>query len=148
MTLKAFIAQARKLSLLNGEMCVRASPGAYDWALLLTFGMLYPPDATGYREWGKGIVVECPWRLETQTEVIVGSGNTDGTIREKIQACVGRRAIETEVHLPSYTACICFDEGLTLWIFPDDSRDYALQSDHPSSPWYLVGRAIPPGWEE
>jgi hypothetical protein len=147
-TLKAFQAQARHLSALPDAVCFRAATGAHAWVLLLDFGALGPPDERGSRQPDFGPVVECPWRLEDGLRVIVGSGDQDEVIAPRIQACVGRRVIGTEVLTPSYTARVRFEGDLTLWIFPDDSKDYAESSEHPSCPWYLAGLAVPGGWQE
>ncbi len=160
MTFKAFVAQARHLRALRGELCVRAKTGAYAWALLLDFGTLAPPDHRGYRQPQKGLVVECPWRIETRSAVIVASADAhvtdaagrrvqmEGLIEGKIQICVGKRIARVSVYRPSFMACVQFTDDLKLWIFPEDSADYEIVSEDPRCSWYVAGSAVPSGWEE
>lgn len=147
MTLRAFIRQAEDLRLLDDQVCVRASEGGFSGALLLDYGTLHPPDQDGYHQPDKGLVIECPWRLENSTDVIVGSGDQSDIVESRVQTCVGRRVRQIEVHPPSYMACIRFDGDLALWIFPDDSSDYTTQSEYPRNPYFVAGRTTPMGWE-
>ena len=141
MTLTQFAENARLLRRLSGEVCIRARVG-HASALLLDFGILYPLNHRGYQQPEKALTVECCWRLETRTEVIVGWGDQDETIEARLQVLVGKRVLKTRVYQPSYMASIQFAEDLRLWIFPDDSRDYAAQSEY-NVCWYVTGRAIP-----
>ncbi len=60
MTIKAFIAQARRLKLLEGELCSLTEIGRDGAVLRLSFGVLGVPDSTGYAEAERRIIVECP----------------------------------------------------------------------------------------
>lgn len=127
---------------------MRAKEGGFAGALLLDYGKLHAPDADGYQEPEKSLVVECPWRLENETHVIAGSGDRGEVIGARIQACVGKPVLQTRVHLPSYMACIRFAGDLILWIFPDSSSDYAVEEEYLGSPFYVTGRAISGDWED
>jgi len=147
MTLRALAAQARALPRIRGRLCVRVGVGAAT-TLLLDFGALSPPDATGYEDPEYSVVAECAWRLDAPDRVIVGSGDFRERIRSGAGLLVGRRAVETAVFPPSYTARVAFEGRLVLWIFPVCSEDYAEDDEYPRAPWYLAGRALPSGWNE
>ena len=147
MTLKAYQTQAQTLRSFRGKTCVRATTGAYSWSLLLDFGSLGPANAQGYREPEYGLVIECPWRLEDRAHVIVGSGDDAEIIDARLQPCVGKHLVRLSIHRPSYMVHVYFTDDLSLWIFPDDTKDYSSTSEHPYSPWYVVGSAVSGGWE-
>lgn len=147
MTIKAFEAQVRHLPLIEGKECVRAGIG-YARALLLDFEQLHPPDARGYQEPERSLVVECCWRLETATEVLIGSSDEDDELRKAVAVCVGRRISGVEVFRPSFMLHIQFTDNLSLWVFPDSASDFVAESEYPRSSWFLAGRAVPEGWEE
>jgi hypothetical protein len=153
MTRQAYRSQAKRLRSLRGDVCVRAMTGAGTWALLLDFGMLHPPDAAGYREPEKGLVVECPWRLETAVAVLVSSDDgyssvhvpaarSPAEIDAALQVCLGKRVEHITVYRPSFMIRLTFSGALRLWVFPVDSRAYQDDSG-PYCCWYLVGRAFP-----
>jgi hypothetical protein len=148
MTLRAFAAQARHLRALRGETCVRAATGAYAWALLLDFGMLHGPDDAGYREPEKGLVVECPWRVEDPRGVVVGSADDDERIHEGVRVFLSKQVVAVTVYRPGFMARVRLTEGVTLWMFPERAADFTASSEDISVPWYLTGRAFPVGWED
>lgn len=147
MTLRAFVAQAQKLYSLQGEVCVQAKLG-FARTLMLDFAGLLPPDERGYQQPERSLVAECSWRLESENEVVVGSGDSLETIRPKLQVCIGERVIEISVFRPSFMVQLRLTGGLAFWIFPDDSREYVSDSEYPHAPWYLAGHAFPSDWEE
>lgn len=146
MTVKAFIKSTRDVLALKGQQCVRASAG-YARTLLLDCGMLRPPDSIGYEEPEIGLVAECPWRLDSRTSVIVGSGDPEDVIDSRLQICLGKTVDAVEVFPPSYTLRVALSDGLTVWVFPDDSRDFVACSEYPRSSWYVAGFAVSEGWE-
>ena len=82
--------------------------------------------------------------METKTEVIVGRGDEDETVESRLPVLVGKRVVQTRVYRPSYMVNIQFTDDLRLWIFPDNSRDYAIESEY-GVHWFVSGRAIPGG---
>lgn len=147
MSARAFAAQARRLRALRSEVCLHAQTGAYTWALLLEFRARHSP---GERERSRAehcLVVECPWRLETPTSVLVASADGEA-IESDIQVCVGKQVLSVTVYRPSFMARLRFSDGLTLWLFPERTAEYAPNPENPSVSWYLTGRGIPSGWEE
>lgn len=145
MTTRAFATQAKRARSLRGHECSRAQSG-YARALMLDFGSLSEPDAAGYRKAQRTFVAECPWRLENPREVIVGSGDEEGTIDTRLRACVGGVVSRVEIYTPSYTIRLRLGD-LLIWIFPDDARHFVETSEYPRSPWYLSGSEISEGWE-
>lgn len=133
------------MPVLHGETCIRASCG-YAGALLLDFGLLHPADARGYREPELFFVAECPWRLETATEVLTGYFDDDDRQDERLQRLIRQRVVKTTVTRPSFTVEIVLTDSLRLWVFPCDVADYTAQSDYPlerqQSPWFVGGRAL------
>jgi hypothetical protein len=133
--------------------------------LLLDFGVFGPPDESGYRQAERSLIVECDWRLETATQVLAGSGSRhvafdpaagdcevhvedDAELGPSVLRLVGRRVAAAEVFPPSYMARVEFDGDLTVWIFPDDPKDYTEESDDPSVPWFVTGSVLPSDWEK
>ncbi len=148
MTRRAYATQARILRSVRGETCVRAETGAYAWSLLLDFGTLQAPDADGYRAPAYGLVVECPWRLEDRTQVVAGSNDDAETVDARLQLCVGRRLTRVVVYQPSFMVHIYLEDGLSLWVFPDNPRDYAASTEPPYSAWYVAGHKADASWED
>lgn len=153
MTRQAFLTQANRLRSVRGDVCVQAMTGAGPWALLLDFGLLHPPDARGYQEPEKGLVVECPWRLETAATVLVTSDDgyssehvpaarSPAEIDAALQVCVGKRVEHITVYRPSFMVRLIFSGALRLWVFPVESAAYRDDSG-PYCCWYLAGRAFP-----
>ncbi len=147
MTLKALSAQSRRLEQLHGKRCIQAGIGRAS-ALLLDFEFLHEPDESGYRQPELSLVAECPWRIETSNEVIVGYFDADEALDPGVQVSVDRTITATEVVLPSYTVHITLSDDIYVWLFPCDSREYASVSEYPSSPWYVGGYSIPGSWED
>lgn len=134
--------EASRLYLLKDETCIRAWEGAFHGSLILDFGSFGEPDQTGYREPDLSLVLECPWRLETRNNVIVGSGDGSETIESTIQTCVGARIADTIVETPSYSARIIFACGMILSMFPSKSSYYDESREYASVPWYVTGSLI------
>jgi hypothetical protein len=118
------------------------------------FGALGPPDEKGFRSPERSLTVETWWRLETSMQVLVGSGDENATIDERIQLAVGKRVRDTQVFLPSYMVRLTFSDELVLWVFLDDARDYGVARpnptepwEYPNAPWFVMGPNVPEGWE-
>jgi len=144
MTRQALVAHATLIQRLSNESCTSAGVG-YAGALLLDFGTASSADPSGYREPELSLVIECPWRLEAEHSVLVGSGDEDDVVEDVIQSLIHCRAKEILIFQPSFTVRLALGD-LVLWIFPDDSRSYEEFSEFPQSPWYVTGRGIPSGW--
>jgi hypothetical protein len=143
MTRQWLLAETALLKRLRNQICTSIGIG-YASALLLDFGTAAAPDASGYREPELSLVVECPWRLETDQTVLAGSGDDDETIIDVIQSLIARKVEEVAVFQPSFTVRIAFGDRV-LWIFPDDSRSYAEDAKFPRSPWYVAGHGVSGG---
>lgn len=153
MTLAALVKQARYLPTLYGAECTRAFR-SYSSMLNLFFGALGPPDEKGFLNPERSLTVETSWRLETSSQVLVGSGDENATIGERVQVVVGQRVQDTQVFLPSYMVRLAFGDELVLWVFPDDARDYGVARpnpmepwEYPNAPWFVMGPDVPEGWE-
>jgi hypothetical protein len=158
MTRQAFLVQANHLRSLRGEVCVGTKTGAGPWALSLDFGVLHSPDARRYRAPEKGLVVECPWRLEATTAVLVASADGYASehapaarsladIETALQVCVGKRVERITVYRPPFMVRLALSGALRLWAFPENTGEYQDDGD-PRCSWYLAGRAFPGGWHE
>jgi hypothetical protein len=144
MTRQSLLAHATLIQRLRDQTCINASIG-YATALLLDFGTASDADPSGYREPELSLVVECPWRLETDETVIVGSGDDDEYIIDAIQSLISCKVEEITIFQPSFTVSLVLGANV-LWIFPDDSRAYEDVAEFPQSPWYVTGRGVPSGW--
>lgn len=147
MSIRAFAASAEHAKRLRGRACVRVGIG-YGKALLLDFGTLAPPDESGYMQPQIGLVAECPWRLESSGAVIVGSGDPTESGDQRLKICLGKVVAGVAISRPSYTLRLGLTDDLTLWVFPDDSRDFAVDQKDPRSSWYVAGFAVPSAWED
>lgn len=147
MTVKVYESQARRVQALVGARCVRAQTGMAQ-ALLLDFGDLAAPDRTGYRSPELSLVADCPWRVESTTAVLAGSGDAAGTGDAALAVCVGKSVTSVAVASPSFGVRVAFGDSLTVLVFPDDPREFTDPSPFPRSGWYVTGRTLPDHWEE
>lgn len=148
MTLKAYRANARLLKSLYGETCSQALIG-YPWSIMLRFGAIHIPADRDDVPNEKGLTSDCPWRLETSKNVIVASREqSDESMKERIQICVGARVESIRVFRPSFMLRVQFDIDLALWLFPEDSRDYQVDRQDKSIAWWLSGYAYTDSFED
>ena len=150
MSYKAFVAQSRLLRTLIGEKCWKAERYEGDiWSdLSLSFGRQMSPEGDIESDHEKGLMIECPWRLETRDRVLVGTRDDKELINECIQSCVGATVYKTRFFRPSFMAVVRFDNDLRLWLFPEDSKDFRLVSRYHWAPWHFTGHAYEGGWED
>ena len=151
MTVKAFRAHARLLKTLHGEICSEAVIG-YPRSIMLYFGALRIPKTKDDNAHEKGLVTECPWRLETREQVIAGSKDRDKEpLKERIKVCEGIRVRTTHVFRPSFMVQVVFENDLRLWLFPDSFKHYDPNRGYAATSWYLTGYAYTSdgdGWED
>jgi hypothetical protein len=141
MTLRAFEASANQARRLKGERCIRASLGYAD-ALLLDFGALRLAHPSGVELPAIGLVAECPWRLDSQTNVIVGYGDPAEIGAARLQECIGKSVTGVTIYKPSYMLRLKLEGDLVIWVFPDDSRRFSNDTDFNRSSWYIAGYTV------
>ncbi|HUG13800.1 MAG TPA: hypothetical protein VMM78_02185 [Thermomicrobiales bacterium] len=144
--------QIALLQRLHGQECTFT--GSVDGkSLVLDFGARHPTgidEARGLVAAFEGdywLVVQCPWRLDSSTDVIVGGFDSVELILDFSRILVGKRVRATQVDPPGFTAQLSFDDDLTLWLFPCDSTELLADDDADGTapPWVISGRAIADG---
>lgn len=140
MTRQAFEAQTRLVQRLTGRTCSQVAIGDDD-ELVIDFGEL---EQTGPGEFdGEAwLIVECPWRLETDTDVLCGWENEEDEIPEKTSVLIGHQAGEATVRRPGFDLTLRFANGYRLRVFPDCVSYYADDTASLSIPWYVGGKVI------
>lgn len=89
-------AQAGRLRGLRGAVCARAQIGCAG-ALLLDFGTLGDPGASGYREAANSVIAEGPWRVDQERRVLVGSGGSAATAEHALREALGRAVLRVNI---------------------------------------------------
>jgi hypothetical protein len=141
-SLERFAVHARRLAMIDGRTCTRARRG-YGGSLHVDFGALGPPGVRGYQQAELVLVCECPWRLDDDTQVIVGFHDAQEFVWTRIQTLIGRRFGPSDVLTPSYTVRMSIEGDLVLWFFPVDAKDYLPAHHSLHVPWYVTGYAVP-----
>jgi hypothetical protein len=142
-----FSAQVRRLELIKDQVCIRARRG-YGGSLHLDFGTLGPPGVRGHQHASWILVCDCPWRLDSPDQVIVGFHDPQELVWTRIQVVVGKRFGPAVVLRPSYMFTCNIGADLVLHVFPDDAKLYTVAGDFPNTPWYVTGRLVPDIREE
>ena len=140
MTRPAFEAQARLVQRLTDQTCSQVAIGEDD-ELVIDFGNL---EQTGPGEFdGEAwLIVECPWRLESESSVLCGWDDEDDEIPEKTSVLIGQQAEEPTVRRPGFDLTLRFTNGYRLRIFPDCVSYYTDDTASLSIPWYVGGEAV------
>lgn len=139
---KAFEAQADLIARLHGQKCSQVSIGEDD-ELIIDFGELVqmgPGDFDG-ESW---LIVECPWRLDDDSEVLCGWEDTDEEISDLIHELIGAILVSTSVRRPGYDLTATFEGEVNLYlkVFPDCVAYFQNDAHTLAIPWYTGGKAI------
>jgi hypothetical protein len=142
MTRMAFEAQTALVQKLHGQKCSQISIGEDD-ELIIDFGELVevgPGDFDG-ESW---LIVECPWRLEDDNEILCGWENSDEEISDLIHELIGATLTSTSVERPGYDLTATFEgeSVFSLKVFPDCVAYYQDDAHTLAIPWYAGGKAI------
>lgn len=142
MTRQAFEAQTRLVEQLSGRICSQVSIGGND-ELVIDFGQLQQT-APGEFDGEAWLIVECPWRLESETNVLCGWENDEDDIPVKSSVLIGLHAEEPTVRRPGFDLTLPFTNGCRLRIFPDCLGYYSDDTASLAIPWYVGGAALTP----
>jgi len=137
MTRKAFEAQSTLVEQLHGQRCSQVSIGEDD-ELILDFGELQqvgPGDFDGTL-W---LIVECPWRLETDDEVLCGWDDDEDQITECARHLIGLTVDATSVRRPGFDLTLTFSGGYRIQVFPDCLAYFSDDTTALTIPWYVGG---------
>jgi hypothetical protein len=140
MTRKAFDAQASLVERLHGQRCAQISIGEDD-ELILDFGELIqtgPGDFDG-ENW---LIVECPWRLDDDDDVLCGWEDTDETIGATAHVLIGATLESSSVRRPGFDLTLNFDSKHRIRIFPDCVAYFTDDTTSLTIPWYVGGKAV------
>lgn len=140
MTRQAFEAQARLVQRLTGQTCSQVAIGDDD-ELVIDFGELTQsnPGEFDGQAW---LVVECPWRLELDDDVLCGWDDDEDDIAAAASALIGQGAAEPTVRRPGFDLTLRFASGHRLKVFPDCLSYYTHDTTSLSIPWYVGGEAM------
>jgi hypothetical protein len=140
MTRKAFDAQASLVERLHGQRCAQISIGEDD-ELILDFGELIqtgPGDFDG-ENW---LIVECPWRLDDDDDVLCGWEDSDETIGATAHVLIGATLESSSVRRPGFDLTLNFDSKHRIRIFPDCVAYFTDDTTSLTIPWYVGGKAV------
>lgn len=140
MTHRAFEAQTRFVAQLVGQRCSQVTIGEDD-ELVVDFGAL---EQTGPGEFDGAawLIAECPWRLESEDDVLCGWEDDDEAIAVNASVVIDRDVEEQLVRLPGFDLTLRFSGGYTLRVFPDCVGYYTDDTASLSIPWYVGGKAL------
>lgn len=142
MTRKAVEGQAHLVQMLHGLRCSQISIGEDD-ELIIDFGELLQV-APGDHDGESWLIIECPWRLDSDDEVLCGWDDSDDTITTTIAELLDATLVTSQVRLPGYDLHLTFDTGeypLYLKVFPDCLAYFIDDTATVSIPWYAGGKA-------
>lgn len=138
--------------------------GTQAWGASLGYGSLITvefgasiPDKDSSRpphgEWHLWVTY-CAWRLETESEVMVGSEDTRADIQESIQQINGLPLNSVALTLPALETTFAFEGGVALRLFPVYTReaehwqlwvpDGNVLTVGPGSAWSFESGDLPP----
>lgn len=143
MTRKAVEGQIRLVQMLHGQRCSQIAIGEDD-ELIVDFGELLQV-APGDHDGESWLIVECPWRLDSDDEVLCGWDDADETITASIAELLDSALVDSRVRLPGFDLILTFDTGeyqLYLKLFPDCLAYFVDDTTTLSIPWYAGGKAI------
>lgn len=146
MTRKAVEAQIRLVQRLHGQRCSQIAIGEDD-ELIVDFGNLLQV-APGDHDGESWLIVECPWRLDSDDEVLCGWDDTDEAITTTIAELLDSTLVDSQVRLPGFDLRLTFDTGdylLYLKLFPDCLAYFIDDPTTLSIPWYAGGKAVENG---
>ncbi len=137
---QAVEAQTRLVERLVGQTCSQVAIGGDD-ELVIDFGEL---EQTGPGEFDGAawLIVECPWRLESENEVLCGWENDEDEILERTSVLIGQQVEEPAIRRPGFDLTLRFTNGYRLRVFPDSVSYYTDDTASISIPWYVGGKAI------
>ena len=143
MTRQAFEAQTRMVEHLRDQRCSQVAIGEDD-ELIVDFGSL---EQTGSGEFdGEAwLIVECPWRLESEDDVLCGWEDDEDAIAGLASIVIGQQVEEQTVRRPGFDLTLRFTGGYRLRVFPDCAGYDSDDTANFSIPWYVGGKAVTGG---
>lgn len=99
-------------------------------------------------------ITHCAWRLEKGEEVIAGSEDDRGYLKETLHNLEGLVLASTEFTPPAWTTTFTFDGDFTLKLFPHHTKEYNhwmlsfpdgnVLTLGPGTSWWYESDKLPP----
>jgi hypothetical protein len=134
-TLSALDEQLQLALGLAGMACSQVSL-ASESALVLDFGELRL-SKHGELSGSSWLVVDCPWRIDSQDTVLCGWDDEEDEAVEDASALVGSSVAEVAFRRPGYDLLLRFDNGCVLLAFPDCRAYFTEEMELPNLPWHV-----------